>query len=124
MSQKYVTGTFPGQCLLLGQMHKSCRKLGDDGDAEILDADGAANGHQIHVVGGGITVKVEVRSQDQVASHAYTVVVTLDDIVSRYDSDGNGVIDREEVLDAVEDYFDGLITREEVLDVIESFFAG
>ena len=96
----------------------------DADDMEILDADDAADGHQIQVVGGGTTVKVEVLPQDQVASHTYTVVVTVDDIVSRYDKDGNGVIDREEVIDAVVDYFDGLITREDVLDIIEAYFNG
>ena len=96
----------------------------DADDAEVLDADDAADGHQIEVVGGGTMVKVEVTSQDQVASHAYTVVVTLDDIVSRYDRDGNGTIDREEAIDAVEDYFDGLITREEAIDVIVAYFDG
>ncbi len=96
----------------------------DADDAEILDADDAADGHQIQVVGGDTTVKVEVLSQNQVASHTYTVVVTLDDIVSRYDKDGDGVIDREEALDAVADFFAGLITREEVLDIVVAYFAG
>ena len=44
-------------------------------------------------------------------------------IVRRYDSDANGVIDRDEVLAAAFDYFDDLITREQVYEVIYSYFA-
>ena len=35
-----------------------------------------------------------------------------------YDDDGNGTINRPEVIGAVDDYFDGLITREQVIAVI------
>lgn len=64
----------------------------------------ASDGHQIDVVAGGATVKVEVVSQDQTADHTYTIVVTLDNVISRYDRDGNGVIDKEEAIVA---YFGG-----------------
>ena len=95
----------------------------DADDAEIPDFDDALDGRQVDVASGA-TVKVEVVSQDQAASHTYTVVVTLDDVVSRYDKDGNGVIDREEAIAAVVDYFAGLITKEEAIEVILAYFAG
>ena len=96
----------------------------DADDAETTDADDALDGHQIDVPGGGATVKVEVVSQDQAADHTYTVVVTLDDVISRYDRDGNGIIDREEAIAAVVDYFAGLITKEEAIEVIVAYFGG
>ena len=39
-----------------------------------------------------------------------------------YDADDNGSIDKEEVLNAIDDYFDGMITKEQVLDVIDLYF--
>ncbi len=99
------------------------RFLDADG-ADILDADDASDGHQIDLAVDGGTVKVEVISQDQAASHTYTVVVTLDNVVSRYDRDANGVIDREEAIAAVVDYFAGLITKDEAIEVILLYFAG
>ena len=96
----------------------------DADDADIPDADDVLDGHQIDVAAAGPTVKVDVVSQDQAASHTYTIAVTLDDVVSRYDKDGNGVIDREEAIAAVVDYFAGLITKEEAIEVILAYFAG
>ena len=40
-----------------------------------------------------------------------------------HDDDGNGTINRPEVIGAVEDYFDGLITREQVIAVIALYFS-
>ena len=50
-------------------------------------------------------------------------VVTLKD---RYDANDNGKIDRDEVLNAIDDFFDPdvSITREQVLDLIDLFFEG
>ena len=96
----------------------------DADDAEIPDASETLDGRQIDVPSAGDTVKVEVVSQDQAVSHTYTIVVTLDDLISRYDRDGNGAIDREEAIAAVVDYFAGLITKEEAIEVIVAYFAG
>ncbi len=96
----------------------------DADDAGIPDADDASDGHQIDMTAGGLTVKVEMVSQDQAADHTYTVVVTLDNVISRYDRDANGVIDREEAIAAVVDYFAGLITKDEAIEVILFYFAG
>ena len=39
-----------------------------------------------------------------------------------YDADGDGTIDRSEVIAAIDDFFDGVITRAEVIEVIDLFF--
>ena len=39
-----------------------------------------------------------------------------------YDTNDNGKIDREEVIDAIWDYYDGKITREQVIDVIWYYY--
>ena len=41
-----------------------------------------------------------------------------------YDTNGNGVIDKEEVLDAIADYFRDKLTREGVVELISFYFAG
>ena len=42
-----------------------------------------------------------------------TDIMTPEDVVRLYDANGNGTIEREEVIAAISDYFAGLITREE-----------
>ena len=39
-----------------------------------------------------------------------------------YDANGDGTIDRSEVIAAIDDFFDGVITRAEVIEVIDLFF--
>ena len=51
-----------------------------------------------------------------------TDIMSPEDVVSRYDANRNGTIEREEVIAAINDYFAGLITREEVLMVIAAYF--
>ena len=53
-----------------------------------------------------------------------TSTSTLGPLGDRYDANNNGRIDKDEVLDAIDDYFDGLITKEDVLDLIDLYFAG
>ena len=44
-------------------------------------------------------------------------------ILSRYDANGDGQIDGDEVLKAVSDYFKKVITSEEVLEAVALYFA-
>ena len=46
--------------------------------------------------------------------------------MDNYDANDNGKIDRDEVLNAIDDFFDPdvSITREQVLDLIDLFFEG
>ena len=95
----------------------------DVNDVEIADADGASDGHQIDLADGDTTVKVKVVSQDQAASHTYTVIVTLEDVISRYDKDGDGRISKDEVIAAIRDYFKGIITKDQTIAVIRVYFS-
>ncbi len=49
---------------------------------------------------------------------------TGDATIDRYDANGDGVIDREEALTAIRDYFNDIITKDQVLSVIVRYFAG
>ena len=53
-----------------------------------------------------------------------TAHATDPDVSPFYDSNGNGVIDRDEALTAVADYFAGVITRDQVLVIIQYYFSG
>ena len=46
-----------------------------------------------------------------------------DPLLNRYDANKNGLIDRDEVLQAVVDYFNNIITRDEVLGVVVLYFS-
>ena len=46
------------------------------------------------------------------------------ELLTKYDSDRNGSIDRSEAIDAVTDYFNGEITKDEVLAVLVLYFSG
>ena len=59
-------------------------------------------------------------------SDTITVTITVTfDLLDEYDLNNNGVIDLDEVLDAIDDYFDpdGTITKDQVLDLIDLYFA-
>ena len=76
------------------------------------------------------TYTVTVTATDTAgASDTITVTITvtastLGELGDRYDANGNGVIEKEEVLDAIDDYFGGQITKEDVLDLIDLYFRG
>ena len=95
----------------------------DENDGEIADADGALDGHQVEIGAGVTTIKVEVTSRDQEAANTYTIMVTYEDLGIRYDENNNGVIDRDEVISAIADYFKDAIGREEVIRVIQLYFS-
>jgi hypothetical protein len=64
----------------------------------------------------------DAHASGQTAS-AVTGSATELDVISRYDANGNGIIERDEAIAAVRDYFDRLITRNQVIMVIQSYFA-
>ena len=51
------------------------------------------------------------------------LVTAGDPLLNRYDVNKNGLIDRDEVLQAVVDYFNNIITRDEVLGVVVLYFS-
>ena len=75
------------------------------------------------------TVEVSVQDPFDIGT-TITVTILVTDVTTgsavgdRYDLDENGVIDREEVIAAITDYFDGLLTREEVITIISLYFLG
>jgi len=40
----------------------------------------------------------------------------------RYDANGDGIIDKSEVIDAIQDYFDGKITKGQAIEVVKLYF--
>ena len=54
-----------------------------------------------------------------------TIMVTAEDLGtlgSRYDTDNNRLIDKEEAIAAVRDYFDDRLTKEETIEIIRLYF--
>ena len=91
----------------------------DENDGELTDADNRMEGLQIHFGVGFATLRIRVTSQDELATHTYTIT----DLFSRYDANNDGVIDRDEIISAIKDYFEDLITREETIEVIKLYFS-
>ena len=56
--------------------HNAAIQFLDETDVGIPDADGALDGHQVDLGHGDTTIKVKVTSQDNGASHTYTIRVT------------------------------------------------
>ena len=52
-----------------------------------------------------------------------TIVVAIEAAPHQYDLNGNGAIEKNEVLKAVSDYFDLLIEKDAVLEVVSLYFA-
>ena len=91
----------------------------DENDETVRDVDEGLEGHQVDFSADLPTIKIRVVSEDSLASHTYTI----SDLGIRYDANENGVIDRDEVIAAIVDYFDDRITRDETIAVIELYFA-
>ena len=113
-------------------------------DADSFDIDAVTG--QI-TVGAGTTLDYETltsQSGDVVSTDVFAVDVTATDIFdvtdsitvtimvtnvdlpgkgNDYDADSNEIIDREEAIAAVIDYFDGILTKEETLQIIQLYFS-
>ena len=98
--------------------------LGGD-DAGFFDIDGSTG--QIKV-GAGTTLApdvytVVVTATDPSGANAtITVTITVVDLLTRYDSDENGAISKNEAIGAVRDYFSGKLTKEQTIAVIKLYF--
>ena len=91
----------------------------DENDNEIMDADNRLAGRQVDFSPDFPSFKIRVVSEDSLASHTYTI----SDLGIRYDANENGVIDRDEAVAAIIDYFDDRITRVETIAVIRLYFS-
>ena len=87
-----------------------------------------ANGDNVYMVtvmanngNGGASLDVTVTVTNDTSDDPTTPPVDTFDPLS-YDADGNGEIDRPEVIQAIRDYFADVITRDEVLEVIKAYF--
>ena len=91
----------------------------DENDGEVADADTVLEGFQVEFGAGVPAIKIRVVSQDNQATHTYTVT----DLGNRYDANDDGAIERDEVITAIKDYFNDVITREETIEVIKLYFS-
>ena len=91
----------------------------DENDIEVADADTTLEGFQVEFGAGVPAIKIRIVSQDSQAT--YTYIVT--DLGNRYDANDDRVIQRDEVITAIKDYFSDLITREETIEVIKLYFS-
>ncbi len=73
----------------------------------------------------GTTYSVNLTATDSAGFGAITIVMIEvgEAIHQHYDLNGNGKIERDEVIAAVKDYFDGNMTKDEVIELIKLYFA-
>ena len=74
----------------------------------------------------GRTYTVNLTATDSAGFGA--IIIVMIDVAEathhRYDLNGNGVIERDEVIAAVKHYFDGEMSKEEVIELVKLYFAG
>ena len=99
--------------------------ISDDGvltlnDSPDYEAPQDADGNNVYRV----TVQATDTSDLTGALEVEVTVTDVDDggIVARYDTDGDGLIERDEALQAVVDYFADVITKDEAVEVIAQYF--
>ena len=99
--------------------HGATLQFLDENDAEVADTDNTVEGFQVELGAGVPAIKIRVVSHDNQATHAYTIT----DLGNRYDVNDDRVIQRDEVISAIKDYFNDVITREETIEVIKLYFS-
>ena len=74
----------------------------------------------------GQTYTVNLTATDSSGTGAIIIVVieVAKARTHRYDANGNGVVEKDEVLAAIADYFEGRIEKGEVLELLTLYFAG
>ena len=99
--------------------HDATFQFLDDNDLVLVDADRTLAGFQVEFGAGIPAIKIRLVSQDNQATHTYTIT----DLGNRYDVNDDRVIQRDEVITAIKDYFNDVITREETIEVIKLYFS-
>ena len=94
-----------------------------DGDyGALADADGSESGHQVDLTVGVTTVRVRV------GGLTYTIIVAYGDPLARYDANNNDMIDKAEVIEAINDYLfgegDEAISKGDVISLINLYLFG
>ena len=99
--------------------HDATFQFLDDNDLVLVDADRTLAGFQVEFGAGIPGINIRVVSQDNQATHTYTIT----DLGNRYDVNDDRAIQRDEVISAIKDYFNDVITREEAIEVIKLYFS-
>ena len=99
--------------------HNATFQFLDHNDLVLVDADRTLDGFQLEFGAGQPFIKIRVVSL--VSHEIRTYIVT--DLGNRYDANDDRVIQRDEVISAIKDYFNNLITREETIEVIKLYFS-
>ena len=86
----------------------------------VTDADPAMPGHQVDFSHEVPYVLVHVTFQGEQTSREYLIWA----LGILYDADEDGAIDRDEVIEGIEDYFADRLSRDEVIGLIELYFQG
>ena len=103
----------------------------DNAEVDIMPADNDTEmeGHQVAISGDGTAnIIVEVTAEDGTTTETYTVTVTVlaaNALLTKYDTNTNGRIDKPEVLVAIQNYIvHRTIDKLEVLRVISLYLIG
>ena len=74
----------------------------------------------------GDTYSVNLTATDSAGFGAIIIVMieVAEAAFHRYDLDGSGTIERDEVIAAIGDYFAGLIQKDGVIEVVKLYFSG
>ena len=90
---------------------------------QITVAEGAALDYESDTTSYSVTVTATDPSG---ASDSVDVTINVNNVglMSAYDSDDSGDIDKDEAVKAVQDYFEDTITRGEALEVLQLYFGG
>ena len=98
--------------------------LYDANDNGAIDADEviqAMTDYRYERIDGALAYRVWRLYEPQAGS---TTVRVWTDVCTRYDSNGNGVIEKAELIDAIDDYlFNGTITKKELFAVINCYYS-
>ena len=85
----------------------------------LQDADDTTRGFQVDFSPIVPALRIRVVSEDGQATFSYTVT----DLGIQYDANDDGAIDRDEVIEAIKDYFADRISRDETIAVIKLYFS-
>ena len=99
--------------------HDATFQFLDDNDLVLVDADRTLAGFQVEFGAGVPAINIRVVSQDNQATHTYTIT----DLGNRYDANDDRAIQRDEVITAIKDYFNDVIIREETIEIIKLYFS-
>ena len=91
----------------------------DESGGAIADADDTQPRYQVDFSTDLPNIRIRVLSADSLAFKTYMIA----DLGIQYDANENGVIDRDEVITAITDYFDDSLTRDETIAVIKLYFS-